>query len=109
MTVAKLRGKPRSGAGGPGVDRLVGGRVVQVALQPAPSLAKAHVEEERAWFPPTPLDSRERAVEDRKAATDAERAGRLCVSALPYYWDTNPGMIGQASHALAQVLADGFP
>jgi aminoglycoside phosphotransferase (APT) family kinase protein len=31
------------------------------------------------------------------------------VSALPYYWDTNPGMIRQASHALAQVLADSFP
>jgi len=30
------------------------------------------------------------------------------VSALPYYWDTNPGMIRQASHALAQVLADGM-
>jgi hypothetical protein len=29
------------------------------------------------------------------------------VSALPYYWDTNPGMVRQASHALAQVLADG--
>jgi aminoglycoside phosphotransferase (APT) family kinase protein len=29
------------------------------------------------------------------------------VIALPYYWDTNPGMVGQASHALAQVLADG--
>jgi aminoglycoside phosphotransferase (APT) family kinase protein len=29
------------------------------------------------------------------------------VMALPYYWDTNPGMIRQASHALAQVLADG--
>jgi aminoglycoside phosphotransferase (APT) family kinase protein len=28
------------------------------------------------------------------------------VSALPYYWDTNPGIVGQASHALAQVLAD---
>lgn len=28
------------------------------------------------------------------------------VSALAYYWDTNPGMIRQASHALAQVLAD---
>src|SRR5436305_1470282 len=31
------------------------------------------------------------------------------VWALPYYWDTNPGMIRQASHALAQVLADSFP
>lgn len=28
------------------------------------------------------------------------------VWALPYYWDTNPGMIRQASHALAQVLND---
>jgi aminoglycoside phosphotransferase (APT) family kinase protein len=28
------------------------------------------------------------------------------VSALPYYWDTNPGMIRQASHALTQVLAE---
>jgi len=31
------------------------------------------------------------------------------VSALPYYWNTNPGMIRQASHALAQVLVDPFP
>jgi aminoglycoside phosphotransferase (APT) family kinase protein len=31
---------------------------------------------------------------------------RQAVMALPYYWDTNPGMIRQASHALAQVLAD---
>nr|CAA9332138.1 MAG: putative phosphotransferase [uncultured Nocardioidaceae bacterium] len=29
------------------------------------------------------------------------------VMALPYYWDTNPGMVHQASHALEQVLADG--
>jgi len=28
------------------------------------------------------------------------------VMALPYYWDTNPGMIRQASHALAEILAD---
>jgi aminoglycoside phosphotransferase (APT) family kinase protein len=27
-------------------------------------------------------------------------------TALPYYWDTNPGMIRQASHALAELLAD---
>lgn len=31
------------------------------------------------------------------------------VMALPYYWDTNPGMIRQASHALTQVLADRNP
>ncbi len=29
------------------------------------------------------------------------------VMALPYYWDTNPGVVRQALHALAQVLADG--
>jgi aminoglycoside phosphotransferase (APT) family kinase protein len=28
------------------------------------------------------------------------------VSALPYYWHSNPGMIRQAAHALEQVLAD---
>jgi aminoglycoside phosphotransferase (APT) family kinase protein len=28
------------------------------------------------------------------------------VSALAYYWETNPGMIRQASHALAEVLGD---
>jgi hypothetical protein len=28
------------------------------------------------------------------------------VVALPYYWDTNPGMVAQASHALAEVLTD---
>ena len=39
------------------------------------------------------------------------RGWALCqaVSALPYYWDTNPGMIRQALHALGQVLAGGFP
>ena len=28
------------------------------------------------------------------------------VNALPYYWDTNPGMVRQASQALDEVLAD---
>jgi aminoglycoside phosphotransferase (APT) family kinase protein len=31
------------------------------------------------------------------------------VSALPYYWHTNAGMIRQSSHALAQVLGDRSP
>ncbi len=31
------------------------------------------------------------------------------VLALPYYWDTNPGMVRQTSPALAQALADAGP
>lgn len=31
------------------------------------------------------------------------------VTALAYYWDTNPGMNRQASHALVEVLAEGSP
>jgi aminoglycoside phosphotransferase (APT) family kinase protein len=31
---------------------------------------------------------------------------RQAVVALPYYWDTNPKMIRQASRALAEILAD---
>lgn len=36
------------------------------------------------------------------------RGAALCqaVVALPYYWDTNPGMVTQAAGALARVLAD---
>jgi aminoglycoside phosphotransferase (APT) family kinase protein len=30
------------------------------------------------------------------------------VSGLAYYWDTNPGMISQTSHALAEVLAGSY-
>jgi len=39
------------------------------------------------------------------------RGWALCqaVVALPYYWDTNPGMVRQASRALAHVLADSEP
>ena len=39
------------------------------------------------------------------------RGWALCqaVLALPYYWDTNPGMVRQASRALAHVLADSEP
>lgn len=28
------------------------------------------------------------------------------VLALPYYWDTNAGMVRQASHALGEILAE---
>ena len=31
------------------------------------------------------------------------------VTALPYYWNTNPGMVRQASHALAEVLPTTSP
>jgi len=57
-------------------------------------------------------DSRERFRAELRADEASWLRGRgwaLCqaVVALPYYWDTNPGMIRQASHALAQVLGDG--
>jgi len=57
-------------------------------------------------------DSRERF----RAELDVDDASWLrgrgwalsqAVSALPYYWETNPGIVRQASHALAQVLSDG--
>ena len=57
-------------------------------------------------------DSRARYRAELQADDASWLRGRgwaLCqaVVALPYYWDTNPGMIRQASHALAQVLGDG--
>jgi aminoglycoside phosphotransferase (APT) family kinase protein len=56
-------------------------------------------------------DSRKRfraelEVDDASWARGRGWALYQAVSALPYYWDTNPGMIRQASHALTQVLAD---
>jgi aminoglycoside phosphotransferase (APT) family kinase protein len=45
-------------------------------------------------------------VDDASWARGRGWALYQAVSALPYYWDTNPGMIRQASHALTQVLAD---
>lgn len=56
-------------------------------------------------------DSRRRYLEELEVDEASWLRGRgwalyQAVSALPYYWDTNPGMIRQASHALAQVLAD---
>lgn len=57
-------------------------------------------------------ESRERfraelAVDDASWLRGRGWALYQAVSALPYYWDTNPGMIRQASHALEQILADG--
>jgi len=57
-------------------------------------------------------DSRARYRAELQADDASWLRGRgwaLCqaVVALPYYWDTHPGMIRQASHALAQVLGDG--
>jgi aminoglycoside phosphotransferase (APT) family kinase protein len=57
--------------------------------------------------------SRERYRAQLRVDEASWRRGRgwsLCqaVMALPYYWDTNPGMIRQASHALAEVLADSY-
>lgn len=50
-----------------------------------------------------------RAVDDASWLRGRGWALSQAVIALPYYWDTNPGMIRQASHALAQVLADDLP
>ena len=50
------------------------------------------------------------------AAAGADEAARLrgrgwalvqAVVALPYYWDTNPGIVRQAMHAVREVLSDG--
>lgn len=59
-------------------------------------------------------DSRARFLAELQVDDASWLRGRgwaLCqaVVALPYYWDTNPGMVRQASHALAQVLADRTP
>jgi aminoglycoside phosphotransferase (APT) family kinase protein len=56
-------------------------------------------------------DSRARYRAELQVDDASWLRGRGCalsqaVVALPYYWDTNPGMIRQASSALAQVLAD---
>ncbi len=56
-------------------------------------------------------DSRRRYRAELQADAASWLRGRgwalfQAVVALPYYWDTNPGMIRQASNALAQVLAD---
>jgi aminoglycoside phosphotransferase (APT) family kinase protein len=48
----------------------------------------------------------ELAVDDASWLRGRGWALYQAVSALAYYWDTNPGMIRQASHALAQVLAE---
>jgi len=56
-------------------------------------------------------DSRARYRAELQADDESWLRGRgwalfQAVVALPYYWDTNPSMIRQASNALAQVLAD---
>ncbi|MEV7969541.1 hypothetical protein AB0O34_26695 [Sphaerisporangium sp. NPDC088356] len=59
-------------------------------------------------------DSRERfraelAVDDASWPCGRGWALAQAVSGLAYYWDTNPGMIRQTSHALTQVVADRSP
>lgn len=59
-------------------------------------------------------DSRERFRSELEVDAASWLRGRgwalyQAVSALAYYWDTNPGMIRQASHAVAQVLAGRTP
>jgi aminoglycoside phosphotransferase (APT) family kinase protein len=57
-------------------------------------------------------ESRERYRAELEVDDASWLRGRGCalsqaVVALPYYWDTNAGMVRQASNAVAQVLADG--
>jgi len=47
----------------------------------------------------------ELAVDDASWLRGRGWALLQAVSALPYYWNTNPGMVRQASYSLAQVLA----
>lgn len=47
----------------------------------------------------------ELAVDDASWLRGRGWALSQAVSALPYYWDTNPGMVRQASYSLVQVLA----
>jgi len=49
----------------------------------------------------------ELAVDDASWLRGRGWALYQAVSALPYYAETNPGIVAQASHALAEVLADG--
>lgn len=56
-------------------------------------------------------DSRRRYRAELAVDEDSWTRGRgwalyQALSALAYYWDTNPGMIRQASHALEQILGD---
>jgi aminoglycoside phosphotransferase (APT) family kinase protein len=48
----------------------------------------------------------ELAVDDASWLRGRGWALSQALSALPYYWDTNPGIIRQATRALAEVLAD---
>ncbi len=48
----------------------------------------------------------ELAVDDASWLRGRGWALAQAVWALPYYWDTNPGIVRQASHALAQVLGE---
>jgi aminoglycoside phosphotransferase (APT) family kinase protein len=48
----------------------------------------------------------ELAVDDASWLRGRGWALAQAITALPYYWGTNPGMVRQASHALAEVLGD---
>lgn len=59
-------------------------------------------------------DSRRRFRAELRVDDDSWTRGRgwalrEAVPVLPYYWDTNPGMVRLATRVLEQVLADGTP
>jgi aminoglycoside phosphotransferase (APT) family kinase protein len=97
----------------PGNLLVVGGRLSAVIDFGGLNVGDPECDLQPAWNV-FAADSRMRFRAELKADDASWLRGRgwaLCqaVSALPYYWDTNPGMIRQALHALGQVLADSFP
>lgn len=63
-----------------------------------------------AWnvFPPAARREFREALDVDEAQWLRGRGWALAqaVIALPYYWETNPGIVGQANRALEQVLGD---
>lgn len=94
----------------PGNLLVIGGRISAVIDFGALNVGDPACDLQPAWNVFTG-DSRQRFRAELNVDDASWLRGRgwaLCqaVKALPYYWDTNPGMVRQASHALAEVLSD---
>ena len=95
----------------PGNLLVVGGRLSAVIDFGGLAIGDPACDLQPAWN--TFSGSSRRRFLDELAVDEASRLrGRgwvlsQALSALLYYWTTNPGMVRQSRHALAQVLADG--